>query len=205
MTNSDIYKTIRDRSEGTYKEKGSKFLAFAYPVFSENEIKEHLAELRKEFYDARHHCYAWKLGIDGNRYRANDDGEPSGTAGKPIYGQLLSHELTNILIVVVRYFGGTKLGTSGLIHAYKTAAKDAIENTSIVELTVNDTIEVKFDYGVMNEVMRIIKDENPEIITQDFNLNCKMELSIRKSKTEMLISKLKKLESVRIDVPIPLS
>jgi len=205
MTNSDIYKTIRDRSEGTYKEKGSKFLAFAYPVFSENEIKEHFAELKKEFYDARHHCYAWKLGIDGNKYRANDDGEPSGTAGKPIYGQLLSHELTNILIVVVRYFGGTKLGTSGLIHAYKTAAKDAIENTSIVELTVNDTIEVKFDYGVMNEVMRIIKDENPEIITQDFNLNCKMELSIRKSKTEMLISKLKKLESVRIDVSIPLS
>ena len=200
MTDSDIYKTIKNRSEGSYKEKGSKFLAFAYPVYTEDEIKEHLAELRKEYYDARHHCYAWKLGLDGNRYRANDDGEPSGTAGKPIYGQLLSHELTNILVVVVRYFGGTKLGTSGLIHAYKTATKDAIENTTIIELTVNDTIEVKFDYGVMNEVMRIIKDDNPEIITQDFNLNCKMEFSIRKSKTEMLVSKLKKLESVRIEV-----
>ena len=200
MTDSDIYKTIGQKSRGVYKEKGSKFLAFAYPVFTEEEIKEHLAELRKEYYDARHHCYAWKLGLDGNRYRANDDGEPSGTAGKPIYGQLLSHELTNILIVVVRYFGGTKLGTSGLIHAYKTAAKDAIENATVVELTVNDTVEVKFDYGVMNEVMRIIKDENPQIITQDFNLNCLMELSIRKSKTEMLVSKLKKLESVRIEV-----
>ncbi len=200
MTDSDIYKTIGQKSRGAYKEKGSKFLAFAYPVYTEDEIKGHLAELRKEYYDARHHCYAWKLGLDGNRYRANDDGEPSGTAGKPIYGQILSHELTNILIVVVRYFGGTKLGTSGLIHAYKTAAKDAIENASIVELTVNDTVEVKFDYGVMNEVMRIIKDENPQIITQDFNLNCLMELSIRKSKTEMLVSKLKKLESVRIEV-----
>ncbi len=200
MTDSDIYKTIGQKSRGVYKEKGSKFLAFAYPVFTEDEIKEHLAELRKEYYDARHHCYAWKLGLDGNRYRANDDGEPSGTAGKPIYGQLLSHELTNILIVVVRYFGGTKLGTSGLIHAYKTAAKDAIENATVVELTVNATVEVKFDYGVMNEVMRIIKDENPQIITQDFNLNCLMELSIRKSKTEMLVSKLKKLESVRIEV-----
>jgi len=200
MTDSDIYKTIGQKSRGVYKEKGSKFLAFAYPVFTEEEIKEHLAELRKEYYDARHHCYAWKLGLDGNRYRANDDGEPSGTAGKPIYGQLLSHELTNILIVVVRYFGGTKLGTSGLIHAYKTAAKDAIENATVVELTVNATVEVKFDYGVMNEVMRIIKDENPQIITQDFNLNCLMELSIRKSKTEMLVSKLKKLESVRIEV-----
>ena len=205
MTVSDIYKTIKDKSEGIYKEKGSKFLAFAYPVFTEDEIKKHIAELRKEFYDARHHCYAWKLGLDGNRYRANDDGEPSGTAGKPIYGQILSHELTNILVVVVRYFGGTKLGTSGLIHAYKTATKDAIENTTVVELTVNDTVEVKFDYGVMNEVMRIIKDENPEIITQDFNLNCLMMLSIRKSKTKMLISKLKKLESVRIDVSIPQS
>ncbi len=200
MTDSDIYKTISQKSEGAYKEKGSKFLAFAYPVFTEDEIKEHLAILRKDFYDARHHCYAWKLGLDGNKFRANDDGEPSGTAGKPIYGQMLSHELTNILVVVVRYFGGTKLGTSGLIHAYKTATKDALGSATIVERTVNDTIDVRFDYGVMNDVMRIIKSEEPEIITQDFNLNCRMMLSIRKSKTEMLVSKLKKLESVKVEV-----
>ncbi len=200
MTDIDIYKTISHRAEGAYKEKGSKFLAFALPVFTEDEIKEHLTKLKKDFYDARHHCYAWKLELDGNRFRTNDDGEPSGTAGKPIYGQILSHELTNILVVVVRYFGGTKLGTSGLIHAYKTATKDTFANATIVERTVNTSLVVKFDYGVMNEVMRIIKDENPEIVTQDFNLNCKMELSIRNSKAEMLVNKLRKLESVMVEV-----
>ncbi len=200
MTDTDIYKTISHRAEGAYKEKGSKFLAFAFPVFTEDEIKEHLTKLKKDFYDARHHCYAWKLGLDGNRFRTNDDGEPSGTAGKPIYGQMLSHELTNILVVIVRYFGGTKLGTSGLIHAYKTATKDTFANATFVERTVNTSLVVKFDYGVMNDVMRIIKDENPEIVTQDFNLNCKMELSIRNSKAEMLVSKLRKLESVRVEV-----
>ena len=118
---NDTYKTIAKPAEGFYKDKGSKFLAFAYPVYTEDRIKAQLSELKKEYYDARHHCYAWKLGIENDKYRANDDGEPSGTAGKPIYGQLLSHELTNALVVVVRYFGGTKLGTSGLIRAYKTA------------------------------------------------------------------------------------
>ncbi len=200
MTDSDIYKTIDGQTEGAYKEKGSKFLAFAYPVYTEDKIKEKLAELRKEYYDARHHCYAWKLGIENDKYRANDDGEPSGTAGKPIYGQILSHELTNVLVVVVRYFGGTKLGTSGLIRAYKTATKDAFENAMIIERTVNDTVNVSFNYAAMNDVMRIIKDENPQIINQDFNLNCKMELSIRKSKTDMLVSKFKKIESVKVEV-----
>ncbi len=200
MIDSDIYRTIEEKAEGAYKEKGSKFLAFAYPVFTEDEIKENIIHLKKEFHDARHHCYAWNLGLDGNRFRSNDDGEPSGTAGKPIYGQILSHELTNVLVVVVRYFGGTKLGTSGLIHAFKTATKDALANAVIIERTVNDICTVVFDYAAMNDVMRIIKDENPEIISQDFNLNCKMRLSIRKSKFQLLISKLEKLEAVKVEI-----
>ncbi len=200
MPDADTYKTLNTPSEGIYKEKGSKFLAFAYPVFTEDEIKEHVAELKKEYHDARHHCYAWKLGMDDNRYRMNDDGEPSGTAGKPIYGQILSHELTNVLVVVVRYFGGTKLGTSGLIHAYKTATKDAFDNAEIVERTVNDILTVTFDYGVMNDVMRIVKEEEPKIVSQNFNLSCKMVLSIRQSHSSLLVDKLKKLESVSVDV-----
>jgi len=199
MPVNDTYKTISAPAEGIYKEKGSKFLAFAYPVFSEDEIKEHIAELKKKFHDARHHCYAWKLGMDDNHYRMNDDGEPSGTAGKPIYGQILSHELTNVLVVVVRYFGGTKLGTSGLIHAYKTATKDAFENAEIVEQTVNDIITVNFGYSAMNDVMRIVKEEEPQVITQDFNLDCKMVLSVRQSHAPALTEKLKKIETVKIE------
>ena len=199
MPVNDTYKTISAPAEGIYKEKGSKFLAFAYPVFNEDEIKEHIAELKKKFHDARHHCYAWKLGMDDNHHRMNDDGEPSGTAGKPIYGQILSHELTNVLVVVVRYFGGTKLGTSGLIHAYKTATKDAFENAGIVEQTVNDIITVNFGYSAMNDVMRIVKEEEPQMITQDFNLDCKMVLSVRQSHTPALTEKLKKIETVKIE------
>ena len=196
---SDTYKTLNAPSEGIYKEKGSKFLAYAYPVLTEDEIKEHIAELKKRYHDARHHCYAWKLGMDENRYRMNDDGEPSGTAGKPIYGQILSYELTNVLVVVVRYFGGTKLGTSGLIHAYKTATKDAFDNAEIVEKTVNDIITISFDYAAMNDVMRIVKEEAPEIISQDFNLTCKMILSIRQSHAPALIDKFKKLRTVEVE------
>ena len=196
---SDTYKTIKAPSDGIYKEKGSKFLACAYPVFTEDEIKGHIAELKKKYHDARHHCYAWKLGMDENRYRMNDDGEPSGTAGKPIYGQILSYELTNVLVVVVRYFGGTKLGTSGLIHAYKTATKDAFDNAVIVEKTVNDIITISFDYAAMNDVMRIVKEEAPEIISQDFNLTCKMILSIRQSQAPALIDKFMKLRTVKVE------
>lgn len=199
MPDNDTYKTISQPSEGVYKEKGSKFLAYAYPVFTEDEIKEHISDLKKRYHDARHHCYAWKLGMDDNRYRMNDDGEPSGTAGKPIYGQILSHELTNVLVVVVRYFGGTKLGTSGLIHAYKTATRDAFENAEIIERTVNDVLTVTFDYGVMNDVMRIVKEEEPKVVSQDFNLSCKMVLSIRQSQSNALAQKLKKLESVKVE------
>jgi uncharacterized YigZ family protein len=197
---NDTYKTIKEPSEGIYKEKGSKFLAFAYPVFNEDEIKDHISELKKKFHDARHHCYAWKLGMDNNHYRMNDDGEPSGTAGKPIYGQILSHELTNVLVVVVRYFGGTKLGTSGLILAYKTATKDAFENAEIIEKTVNDIISVSFSYASMNDVMRIVKEEAPEILKQDFNLDCRMDLSVRRSRTDILTEKLKKLDHVKIRI-----
>ncbi|MBR8536120.1 YigZ family protein [Carboxylicivirga sediminis] len=199
MTLPDKYKTIENASEGIYKEKGSKFITYAYPVSDEDEVKEHIAELKKQYYDARHHCYAWQLGVDGKHFRANDDGEPSGTAGKPILGQIRSHDLTNILIVVIRYFGGTKLGTSGLIRAYKEGSIDAINNATIIEKTINDYYRINFDYGVMNDVMKVIKDENPNIHQQDFNLRCAIELSCRQSETKALINKFEKIESVSID------
>lgn len=194
---TDEYKTILGASEGCYKEKGSKFLAYAYPVENEDVIKQHIDNLKKEYYDARHHCYAWQLGLDKNNFRANDDGEPSGTAGKPIYGQILSHELTNVLIVVVRYFGGIKLGTSGLIAAYRAAALDAIANSEIIVKTVDDYYDVCFNYEAMNDVMKIIKDEQPKIISQQFDLRCNIEICQRKSKSEALISKLEAVTSVK--------
>ena len=195
----DLYKTIDQPSEGIYKEKGSKFISYAYPVFSEEEIKDHVRKLKEEYYDARHHCFAWQLGTDGLRYRANDDGEPSGTAGKPIHGQLKSLELTNILVVVVRYFGGTKLGVPGLIHAYKEATIDAIANANIVERTVNDVYSVYFDYGVMNDIMKIVKEENLAITNQQFDLACNIEFSLRQSDVEKVINRLEKIESTRCE------
>ena len=194
---NDTYKTIANSSEGLYKEKGSKFIAYAYPVSSEEEIKEHIAKLKKEYYDARHHCYAYMLGADKSVSRANDDGEPSSTAGKPILGQILSNDLTNILIVVIRYFGGTKLGVSGLIHAYKTAAAEAIDNAEVLEKTGNDIYDIHFDYLVMNDVMRIIKEDQPEQLGQDFNLTCKITLSIRQSEVDRIIERFKKIDSVK--------
>lgn len=196
---NDTYKTISQESEGLYKEKGSKFITYAYPVSTEEEIKEHIAKLKKEYYDARHHCYAYMLGADKKNFRANDDGEPSSTAGKPILGQILSNDLTNILIVVVRYFGGTKLGASGLIHAYKTAAADAISNAEILDKTVNDIYDIHFDYLVMNDIMKIIKDDQPEQLGQDFNLTCKITLSIRQSEVDRLIQKFEKITSVKAE------
>jgi len=196
---NDSYKTIEDTSEGIYKEKGSKFIAYAFPVSSEEDIKEQIDKLKKEYYDARHHCYAYMLGADKKNFRANDDGEPSSTAGKPILGQILSFDLTNILIVVVRYFGGTKLGVSGLIHAYKTAAQETISNASIIEKTVNDIYDIHFDYLVMNDVMRIIKEDQPLQIDQDFNLTCKITLSIRQSEVEKIIERFKKIDSVKAE------
>ncbi|MBI9057290.1 YigZ family protein [Labilibaculum sp. DW002] len=196
---NDTYKTISETSEGLYKEKGSKFIAYAYPVTSEEEIKAHIASLKKEYYDARHHCYAYMLGADKKDFRANDDGEPSSTAGKPILGQILSKDLTNILIVVIRYFGGTKLGVSGLIHAYKTAASEVISNAEILDKTVNDIYDIHFDYLVMNDVMKIIKDDQPLQLGQDFNLTCKITLSIRQSEVDRIIEKFNKIDSVKTD------
>ncbi len=195
---NDTYKTLAQTSEGIYKDKSSRFLSFAFPVRTLDEIKEILEKYRKEYYDARHVCYAYMLGYERKDFRANDDGEPSGTAGKPILGQINSNELTNILIIIVRYFGGIKLGTSGLITAYKAAAADAIANNQIVEKTVDEDIKFTFEYPFMNDVMRIVKEENPEIVHQSFDMDCQMTLRIRKSEIDKLKSRLEKVESLQI-------
>jgi uncharacterized YigZ family protein len=196
MDVTDLYKSIKHPSEGLYKDKGSKFLSYAFQIESEEEAKILIADLKSKHFNARHHCYGWQLGVEGKEFRINDDGEPSGTAGKPIHGQIRSNSLTNILIVVVRYFGGTKLGTSGLIAAYKEASADAIANAEIIEKTVMDQFTIHFSYAVMNDVMRIIKEEDPQILNQDFDLNCSMVLSIRRSRSEVLISRFEKIDSV---------
>ena len=190
---TDEFKTIKTISEGYYTEKRSKFLAFAHPVSTVEEIKEILAVYRKKYYDARHVCYAYMLGADRTEFRANDDGEPSSTAGKPILGQINSNELSDILIVVVRYYGGVNLGTSGLIVAYKTAAADAIEHAEIISRQVEEIVEYSFAYPLMNQVMRIVKEMNPRILDQQFDNTCTIKLSIRQSQAEELRSKLAKL------------
>lgn len=194
----DTYRTILSASQGLYKEKGSKFIAFAYPVINEDQIKEHLVALKEEYFDARHHCYAYCLGADKGRFRMNDDGEPSSTAGKPIYGQLLSNDLTDILVVVIRYFGGTKLGVPGLINAYKSATADAIANAEIVEKTVNTIFTIEFDYIVMNSVMKIIKECAPEVLDRRFENICSMVLSIRESEAAGLLARLEKVETLTL-------
>ena len=191
----DEYKTISEKkiSEGYYTEKRSKFLAFAHHVETVEEAMEIVKNYRKKYYDARHCCYAYVIGAEGEIFRANDDGEPSSTAGKPILGQINSHDLTNILIVVIRYFGGVKLGTSGLIVAYRTAAADAIEKCEIETRQVEEIIRYQFTYPMMNDVMRIVKEMNPKIIEQNFDNTCEIVLSIRKSEAENLSNRLKKL------------
>ncbi|MFI3332620.1 MAG: YigZ family protein [Rikenellaceae bacterium] len=196
----DTYKTILEPCESLYKEKSSKFLIYAYHVETEEEIKACLEPLRKLHYDATHHCYAWRIGYRGEKFRANDDGEPSSTAGKPILGQLISHEVTNCLIVVVRYFGGTKLGVSGLIEAYRDSAAQVIEEAEVVELTIDVTLTIEFSYMSMNSVMRIVKEEQPKIVEQEFDNLCRMRLAIRESKSAVLISKLEKVEGVILEV-----
>lgn len=197
---SDSFLTISAPAEAIYKEKSSKFLTYAYPVHSEEGIRELLDALRKRYYDATHHCYAWRLGPHGEQFRSNDDGEPSGTAGKPILGQLLSNSLTNCLIVVIRYFGGTKLGVPGLIAAYKESAAEVIAEAEIIEQTVDTHFTIEFPYLVMNDVMRIIKEEQPNILSQDFDNLCTMRLSIRESRAEGLLGKLRKVESANIEL-----
>ena len=194
----DIFRTITRRSEGIYKEKGSKFLSFAIPVTDAEEVKSIVAAFRKEYYDARHVCYAYVLGADRTEFRANDDGEPSGTAGRPILGQIHSANLTYILIIVVRYFGGILLGTGGLITAYKAAAADAIANNEIVEQEVTIALEIEFDYLTMNDVMSLLKETDTAILEQQFDLTCRMKLSVRQAIYPMFMAKLEKIESLRV-------
>jgi uncharacterized YigZ family protein len=194
----DSYRTIKKLSEGTYSEKRSKFLAFAMPVSSVDEVKQLVAEYQKKYYDARHVCYAYMLGAERLEFRANDNGEPSGTAGKPILGQINSNELTNILIIVVRYFGGIKLGTSGLIVAYKAAAAEAIAAAEIIEKTVDEDITVFFEYPFMNDVMRVVKDLEPQIVSQGYDTDCSMTLRIRKDSMPQLKARLEKVETLNI-------
>lgn len=194
MEQKDEFLTITDTSaEGFYSEKRSKFLAFAFHVTSEEEVKQYVAEFRKKYYDARHVCWAYMLGADRTDFRANDDGEPSSTAGKPILGQINKNELTDILIIVVRYYGGVNLGTSGLIVAYRTAAAEAIANAEIVSQFVEEEVVFDFPYIMMNDVMKIIKDMSPRIISQTYDNTCEMKLSIRKSEAPMLKAKFDKL------------
>lgn len=195
----DKYRTVNVIAEGLYKEKGSRFISFIYPVKTEEEIKEILAEIKTKYYDARHHCYAYCLGANRERFRANDDGEPSSTAGKPILGQIVSNDLSNVLIVVIRYFGGIKLGVSGLIQAYKDAAADAILHAEIVERTVDEIIRIRFTYVVMNDVMKILKEEAPEILSRNFEMECEMTLSIRQKDMPGLKERLSKVESLVIE------
>ena len=196
----DSYLTVAADAEAIFKEKSSKFLCYAYHVESEEEIAARLEPLRKRYYDATHHCYAWRLGPFGEKFRANDDGEPSSTAGKPILGQLLSREITDCLIVVVRYFGGTKLGVPGLIVAYKESAAAVLDEAIIEERTVDKRIKIDFSYIVMNDVMRIIKEEQPKIEEQVFDNLCSMTLAMRLSKADILLGRLKKVEGAIVEV-----
>lgn len=193
---TDVYRTIAAPSEGIYKEKGSRFISYAYPVSSEDEIREIVSHLKEKYYDARHHCYAWRLGAAKTHFRTNDDGEPSSTAGKPIFGQIQSNDLTNILIVVVRYFGGIKLGVSGLINAYREAATDAIANADIIEKTVDEQLRIQFSYLVMNDVMKIIKEMAPDVLERNFEMACQMLLAIRQNDMPTLKNRLEQVDSL---------
>jgi len=197
---NDQYLTIASPSEGIYKEKGSKFLAFAYQASSEERIKQHLETLKKQYHDARHHCFAWRLGPELSRYRLSDDGEPSGSAGKPIYGQIVSRELSDLLIVVVRYFGGTKLGVGGLINAYRSAASDALDRNSIIERRVYDRLKVEFEYERMNAVMKVIKDLQLDFEEQEFDLKCSLTLKSWKRQTERVFDSFSKIAACKISL-----
>jgi len=181
---SDTYRSISAPAQGVYKELGSKFLAFAHPVETEEAAKRILEDIRKEYFDARHHCYAWRLGLTGEPYRMNDDGEPSSTAGRPIHGQLLSQGLSDILVVVVRYFGGTKLGVPGLIRAYKSATQDALAHADIIEKVAGEPFTIAFDYLQMNDVMKVLKDMGITPLRQSFDLRCTMDVRVRLSQIE---------------------
>lgn len=194
------YKTIEKESEGIYREKGSKFIALAFPVKNEDAVKERLSEVKRKYYDARHHCYAYILGPNKDSYRLNDDGEPSGTAGRPIHGQLLSKDVTDTLIIVVRYFGGIKLGVSGLLNAYKTAAKDALENSHIITKFVEEQYGISFPPVAMNKVMQLLKRDSVKIMDQQYNTGCEIYFSIQKREADVLLESLKKIENLKLSV-----
>ncbi len=197
MLFDDTYKTLASPAEGLFRDRGSKFLAFAFSVSSTEEISEIIQKLKKEHPGANHHCYAWRLGVAGDSFRANDDGEPSGTAGKPIYNQVLSAGITNTLIVVVRYFGGTLLGVSGLINAYRSAAADCIANANIVEKQITEIYKLEFSYDAMNAVMKILKDYDLAQSKQKFELECELEFAVRKSEADNVVALLNSIFSVK--------
>ncbi len=192
------YKTIIKPSEGLYKEKGSKFIALLYPVNSEEQFKDLYSEIKKEYHDARHHCLAYRLNPEKETVRSSDDGEPSGTAGKPMLNQLYSYELFNVAVIVIRYFGGTKLGVSGLINAYKQAAIDAVENNKIVIKHLTRHLTVEFSYPLMNEVMRVIKEEKLKIKDQIFEMDCMVHLEIKKSAYKRVLNRFKKIRDLKV-------
>jgi uncharacterized YigZ family protein len=194
----DTYFTLKAEAEGQYKEKGSKFLSFAYPVKNEEEVKQILNEVKKKYFDARHHCYAYAFGKNRDFYRMNDDGEPSSTAGKPIYGQILSKNITNVLIVVVRYFGGTKLGVSGLIQAYRQAAADCLNNAQIIEKIIENDFEICFNYKEINLIMKLLKDN--KIASRNYNIDttCFLTVTVRESLQEDFLNKIKAVSNVKI-------
>lgn len=199
MMFSDTYRTIETPAEGLFRDRGSRFIAYAFPVKSNEEIQMHLDALRKEHHGARHHCYAWRLGPQGDAHRSNDDGEPSGTAGKPILNQLLSAGITNVLVVVVRYFGGTLLGVSGLINAYKSAAADAIAHATIVDRHITEVYRLEFPYDAMNAVMKILKEHELPQWNQDFQLECRLEFSVRKSISDEIINIFVNIKNVKVN------
>lgn len=198
MMDDDSYLMLSSSGEGLYKEKGSKFIASAFTVMSEEDVKQALAEVKKKYYDARHHCYAYMIGPDKKCFRSSDDGEPSGTAGKPILNQILSKEVTNTCVIVVRYFGGIKLGVSGLINAYKTAAREALDNAGVVEKTVNEVYSLQFPYPLMNEVMRVMKEASLEQENPRFEMDCYLEFSTRKNDAAKIVSKFQNIFGVQV-------
>ena len=199
MILKDTYKEIKSATKGTYKEKGSKFIAYVFPVYSEEQVKEKLEEVKKLEHSARHHCYAYILHPDKSAQRSNDDGEPSSTAGKPILGQILSNDLTNILIIVVRYFGGVKLGVPGLIRSYKTASSDAISKSTIFTKTIKEHYQVDFKYPQMNDVMRIVKEYDLEVVNTDFGMDCNLIFAVVKSRANNVVDTFKKNHELKIE------
>lgn len=195
----DTYKTIRGPVEGdVFKDKGSKFIGYAYSVSNEAQIKNHIETLKESHYKARHWCYAWRLGVKKNTFRVNDDGEPNNSAGNPIYRQILSNELTNVLVVVVRYFGGTKLGVGGLINAYRSAASLVLEASQVVQRTIDVIFELKFEYADMNKVMRLVKERKIKVVNQEMNIQCEFKISVRLNEAENTKSAFENLRCVRI-------